>query len=284
MQALEITLETEIALEITLEVTLEIKERLETGQWHRAYLVFSTFRIPAPYKSNASLLTGPLEILCGPQRLFWNGQIGDLAGNGIEGCLEGKGQAHQRTMPIEDRRNLLIYREGVDSVHVCRQPRESGRTAQDHLPARGVNHAHVAEELKGIAQALLGMKQNARAVERLPAPDRLGEAPWSILFPLVTDFITAPARGIVPFQQIEQTQIPSDIDRFRLQSKSPIEALAGFRQLALFALRIAKVVVRLCRIRLELECSLVACDGIFEPAKIPQGVPQIVESLRGVRP
>src|ERR1700684_599148 len=200
--------------------TIKTQERLESRQGHRADLIFSTDGIAAPHKSHAQCLTRPIEILRSPLRLLWNDQIGDLAGNGVKGCFESKWHAHQRTMPIEGRQKLVVNRKSVDSGQMSSQSAKSGWNVQDYLPASGVNHRHIAHELNGIAQALFGMKQNARAAERLAAPDRLRETTWLILFTLVTDFITAPTRGIVSLKQIKQAQVPSNIDGLRLQDKS----------------------------------------------------------------
>jgi hypothetical protein len=179
-------------------------------------------------------------------------------------------------MPIEGRQKLVVNRKSVDSGQMSSQSAKSGWNVQDYLPASGVNHRHIAHELNGIAQALFGMKQNARAAERLAAPDRLRETTWLILFTLVTDFITAPTRGIVSLKQIKQAQVPSNIDGLRLQDKSAIETFARFHQLALFSLRISEVVVRLCRIWLERNGSLMTGGRFLEAAKISESISPIV--------
>ena len=81
----------------------------------------------------------------------------------------------------------------------------------------------------------------------------------------------------------QQTKVPPNIDRCRLQGKSALETVARFRQLTLFSLRVSKVVVCLCRIWPERNGALMAGGGFFEPAQIPKCISQVVEGFGRVR-
>jgi len=46
-------------------------------------------------------------------------------------------------------------------------------TLDDHASAARLNHRSIADELQRVAQALLGVQQNAAALERRSVPERL---------------------------------------------------------------------------------------------------------------
>ena len=78
-------------------------------------------------------------------------------------------------MQIERRERLIAAHYRDDAVDCVEQRHQAVGQFEYDFCAKACDHRHVAQELDGVAEALLGVQQNCFAVQIFAAPLRLSE-------------------------------------------------------------------------------------------------------------
>jgi hypothetical protein len=111
----------------------------------------------------------PIRGALGREREVW-----DRRRDGVERGAERERQRHQRTLHVECGQPLAA-RDDVDAGHAGDERDQRPAHLEHELAAARRDQRDVAQELDGVAEALLGMQQDGLAGERLAAPLRLRE-------------------------------------------------------------------------------------------------------------
>src|SRR5205807_134867 len=99
----------------------------------------------------------------------------------------------------------------------------------------------IANEVQGVAQALLGVQQNGLSVQRRPIPERLAEAVPRSPLALPTPFILRPPLFEVARQQPDHRAIPMGPGKVRLIAQGLLMAGECLGELPLLLENISRV-------------------------------------------
>ncbi|OYZ77864.1 MAG: hypothetical protein B7Y09_14085, partial [Polaromonas sp. 24-63-21] len=122
-------------------------------------------------------------------------QVG-LAADGAQIDLERQRQAQQRAVVVNVGQTLAAPQHQADTFQVLKQCLERRLHFEHHSRAQGRHLPGVAAELKGVAQALLGVQKYRLARQRLFAqPQGLAEVAKLVLveLSLPAPFVVLPA-------------------------------------------------------------------------------------------
>ena len=170
------------------------------------------------------------------------------------------------------------------------QPRQQARQRRLHLqhdPRAGADQRHVAAELQGVAEALLGMQQDDDAIpDRLAVPQRRGEAPGVAgeVPGLPPPLIVLPALRQPPGQQQHIGEVAVRLGEARPQAQRLAVARLGLRRLAEVPRDGAEIVVCVRIVRPQAQGVAVGRGRFHRLAELAQGVAEIAMRLGIVRP
>ena len=91
----------------------------------------------------------------------------------VDGGLEHQRKARQRAMHVELRQRISIGDDLFDARHLPKQADHLGGADEDNLSAPTMDQRNVANELKCIAEALLGVEEDTFASQIAAIPTRL---------------------------------------------------------------------------------------------------------------
>ena len=179
---------------------LDIEQRFENREKNGSVAVILVFRIPGPGQPHPQP-GGPRKCRGFLLRFFGNGKIRNLRGDCLQRGPEGQRKTHQGTMAVKFRQRI----SGSHSFGNTGQERGDSLQfrgkVQHHTATSSLNHRQIAQKLERVAQSLFSMKQDARPIEWLAAPQRLGETSQS-KFLVGAPFIVAPAGRKVSEKQL----------------------------------------------------------------------------------
>ena len=145
--------------------------------------------------------------------MFDGREISAGPGDGFASRGEDVWKAHKRALEIALGRWMIQQRDlrktGADNCEGGEQPRDRGLDLQDGPAAACGYHGGVAGELDGVAKTLLGVEENAFAVQRfsLPARDGKDSRPAVNFAEKPTGFIIAPALTPVAHAELGESKV-----------------------------------------------------------------------------
>jgi hypothetical protein len=158
-------------------------------------------------------------------------EVGDGGGDGTQVGAEDQRQAQQRRVDVERRQGVALGRQAVDARAGPQQPEQRPLAGDDDGQAALLDEGGVADELQGVAQALLGVQQDRLTQERSAVPAQLREGPRGQLLAAPALLVLGPAALEVAPQQPEQRAVDVGLAGVRVQPQGLLVASQGLVEL-----------------------------------------------------
>ncbi len=208
-------------------------------------------------------------------------EVGDRVWDGGLGGLKQPGQAEERRLDVEERQCRAAGHHRLDAGRAGHQFGQGRRAFQHHPAAPGCHHGRVADELDGVAVALLGMDQDAFAAEVRAIPPGFGEVPrlGREVVRLPAPLVFLPALGEAPCEEQRLGPVTVRFGVVGIDAEGAIVARQGGVQRAPFLQGDAKVGMDLGALRRPRQGPFIGGDGLVEAAFGPEHVAQVGERL-----
>src|SRR5207302_670021 len=96
---------------------------------------------------------------------------------GIDRRLENRGQTEQRRVHIKPRKRAAPWRQPINVRTPCKNLQERLLALNEDIAAKFFGDRCVANELKSVSKALLGVEQDRPVFKGVPIPSRLVKIP-----------------------------------------------------------------------------------------------------------
>ena len=182
-------------------------------------------------------------------------------------------------MTIEGRQRPVFGHEAVDARRAREEGMERARRAEQNPPPALADQPRVADELKGIAQPLLGPHEKGLAFEQAAVPAGLRAAQFLEAGRAPAPFVFDPAAAKVSGGQPGQGAVQVRFGVVGFVPQRPFIRSQGLGDATALEQNHAEVVVGLGIVGLQGQRAPQAAFGFVEIAQLAQGVAEIVVRL-----
>ena len=213
-----------------------------------------------------------------------SGEVASRRGDRLERRAEDVGQREQRRLDVEGGQRGAARHDRRIPLQACEQGRKWRLALEDDCAAALGHQRHIAGELEGVAEALLGIEQNGSAAQWLARPSWLGEAAGrAALLGAPAPFVLGKAPSEISALQIGERAVEMRLRAFRPEAEYGAEALDRLGPPAGSFVYQREVVERVNRVGLEHERLAQGRLGLLEPPQAAQRIADIGEQPGVVR-
>ncbi len=181
------------------------------------------------------------------------GQIRHVRREIDEPCTEDTGQAHQRCIDVKIRKDLALWYDLVDPAARCHQSSQRLLACHDDIAAACLHQGCIADELKRVTQAVVGVQQNRPPGQARAIPKRLAENGYRKLRALEPPFVLGPSSLEVAHLQPDRARLMRTWGWSGLSSRARSYAHTDSASFPWERQRISQVVVSIEVGRIEFE-------------------------------